>query len=73
MAEILTKGERRYRYPFTNCTNCGPRWSIIRQLLSIAADVDATFEMCADCRREYETRPTAGFTPTDACPAAVLN
>ncbi|MHC4180071.1 MAG: acylphosphatase, partial [Planctomycetota bacterium] len=32
LQEIQTPGQRRHRYPFTNCTNCGPRWSIIEQL-----------------------------------------
>ena len=32
LAEIQDRNQRRYRYPFTNCTNCGPRWSIVWQL-----------------------------------------
>jgi hydrogenase maturation protein HypF len=55
VAEIFDPGNRRFRYPFTNCTNCGPR-------LTIATDVPydrqattmASFELCDDCRREYE-------------------
>ena len=54
-AESIDAFQRRYRYPFTNCTNCGPRFSIIdgapydRKKTSMRA-----FEMCADCRLEYE-------------------
>ncbi len=71
LAEIRTKGERRYRYPFTNCTNCGPRWSIIRQLPYDRPRTSmAAFEMCADCRREYEDPTDRRFHAQPiACPA----
>jgi hydrogenase maturation protein HypF len=55
LAEIRTPGERRFRYPFTNCTNCGPRYTIVR---SLPYDRPRTtmkgFPMCPDCRAEYE-------------------
>ncbi len=53
--EILSAGDRRYGYAFTNCTNCGPRYSIIRgvpydrPLTSMAG-----FPMCPACQREYD-------------------
>ncbi len=54
-AEILDPENRRYHYPFTNCTNCGPRFSIIKE---IPYDRDHTsmdiFHMCDHCRKEYE-------------------
>ena len=55
LRETLDPANRRYRYPFTNCTNCGPRFTIIedipydRPLTSMAE-----FPMCAPCRREYQ-------------------
>ncbi|MDI6845060.1 MAG: carbamoyltransferase HypF [Candidatus Saccharicenans sp.] len=55
LEEINNPEERRYRYPFTNCTNCGPRYTIV---LSLPYDRCRTtmseFDMCTECRREYE-------------------
>jgi hydrogenase maturation protein HypF len=53
--EIETPGERRHRYAFTNCTNCGPRYTIVRGLpYDRPKTTMAGFPMCPDCRREYE-------------------
>lgn len=53
--EVSSPSERRYGYPFTNCTNCGPRWSIIAGLPYDRPRTSMQlFEMCPACRREYE-------------------
>ncbi|HEX9260402.1 MAG TPA: carbamoyltransferase HypF [Acidimicrobiales bacterium] len=71
MAEVLDPADRRYRYPFANCTDCGPRFTIICDLpYDRPATTMARFAMCPACRAEYED-------PTDrryhaqpiACPA----
>lgn len=55
MADISNPDNRRYRYPFTNCTNCGPRYTITR---SIPYDRPQTsmscFKLCSCCEGEYE-------------------
>ncbi len=53
-AETLDPFARRYRYPFTNCTNCGPRLTILRQIpYDRAQTAMAEFPMCSDCAAEY--------------------
>jgi len=53
--EISNPSDRRYRYPFTNCTNCGPRFSILETLPYDRANTTMRrFVMCDSCRAEYE-------------------
>lgn len=55
LEEIDSPGERRYLYPFTNCTNCGPRYTIVRELpYDRAKTTMAAFKMCPECQEEYE-------------------
>lgn len=70
LAELRDPKDRRYRYPFVNCTNCGPRFTIVegvpydRPLTTMAG-----FEMCADCRTEYEDPLDRRFhAQPNACP-----
>ena len=70
LADILDPNNRRYHYPFTNCTNCGPRYTIVR---GVPYDREKTtmapFTMCAACRREYEDPLDRRFhAQPNACP-----
>lgn len=70
LAEALLPDDRRYGYPFTNCTNCGPRFSIIQALPYDRPNTTMRrFVLCPACRREYENPADRRFhaQPT-ACP-----
>ena len=69
-AEVLDPGNRRYHYPFTNCTDCGPRFSIIETVpYDRSHTTMSVFAMCDACRAEYENPEDRRFhaEPT-ACP-----
>ena len=54
LMEVSDPDNRRYRYPFTNCTNCGPRFTIIESLPYDRANTSMkSFEMCSECLQEY--------------------
>ena len=70
LADIADPGNRRYQYPFTNCTNCGPRFTIIRAVpYDRPHTTMAVFDLCPRCRAEYENPEDRRFhaEPT-ACP-----
>ncbi len=69
-AEINNPQDRRHLYPFTNCTNCGPRFTIIKNVpYDRAHTTMAAFTMCGACRQEYQNPLDRRFhaEPT-ACP-----
>ncbi len=70
LAEILDPANRRYRYAFTNCTNCGPRFTIARAVpYDRSATTMAPFTMCNLCRREYDDPSDRRFhAQPNACP-----
>ncbi len=71
LREMRNPSDRRYRYPFTNCTNCGPRFSIVE---SLPYDRPRTtmhaFPLCASCAREYhDPRDRRYHAQPVACPS----
>jgi hydrogenase maturation protein HypF len=70
-AEILNPADRRHLYPFTNCTNCGPRYTIIRDIpYDRPMTTMAPFPMCAECADEYHNPSDRRFhAQPNACPA----
>ena len=70
-AEVLDPSERRYGYPFANCTHCGPRFSIVKEVPYDRVNTTmADFPMCASCHNEYLQPADRRFHAQPiACPA----
>ncbi len=68
--EILNSKDRRFLYPFTNCTNCGPRYTIIRDIpYDRALTTMSSFSMCPECNAEYHDPADRRFhAQPNACP-----
>ncbi len=70
LSELLNPNDRRYRYPFTNCTNCGPRFTIIEDMpYDRPKTTMRGFQMCSQCQAEYDNPRDRRFhAQPNACP-----
>jgi hydrogenase maturation protein HypF len=70
LIELLNPEDRRYRYPFTNCTNCGPRFTIIEDMpYDRPKTTMRYFQMCPQCQAEYDNPLDRRFhAQPNACP-----